>query len=71
MTKTRTCPAKYQVLACCRASADYQISKLARAARAGSTPAQLTQFAIELGLTREAADHLVNGYNPDAPQKEE
>jgi hypothetical protein len=37
---------------------DYQLSKLVLAARAGSTPAQLGQLAIELGVSRAIAQEI-------------
>ena len=41
-------------------AADWQLAKLALAARKGSTPAQLGQLAIEMGLSRAAAEQIVD-----------
>lgn len=38
--------------------ADYQLAKLVQAARAGSTKAQIGQVAIEMGLSRAAAEEV-------------
>ena len=38
--------------------ADFQLAKLVQAARQGSTPAQLGQIAVELGLSRAAAEEI-------------
>lgn len=46
--------------------ADYQLASIVKAARAGSTKAQLTQLAIEFGLTRVAADQLARQLAPDS-----
>jgi len=38
--------------------ADFQLARLVQAARGGSTPAQLAQTALELGLSREVANQI-------------
>jgi hypothetical protein len=38
--------------------ADFQLARLVQAARSGSTPAQLAQTAVELGLSREVANQI-------------
>lgn len=40
--------------------ADYHLAQLVRAARSGSTKAQLAQTAVELGLTRAAAEEVAS-----------
>jgi hypothetical protein len=41
--------------------ADYQLARLVLAARNGSTPAQLAQAAIEMGVSREVAQRIASG----------
>jgi hypothetical protein len=51
---------------------DYKLAQLVSAARKGSTPAQLGQMAIELGLSRAAADEIASrgiGALSDRPEQ--
>jgi hypothetical protein len=43
-------------------AADWQLAKLVRASRAGSTPAQLGQLAIEMGLSRVVGEKLADQF---------